>query len=316
MDQAINPKNQKWIITLIVLFLSIRIGHAQEFIPLWPEGKIPNSKGIKLEDSLANERIHRVGTPGMYAYFPSKEENKGSAVLICPGGGYARLAHDISGHQLAKWYNTMGVTAFVLYYRLPNSPDLIEKEKGPLQDAQRAIRLIRANASKWNILPNKVGAMGTSAGGHLVATLGTHLEDVSVIGDAVDSNAFSPDFMMLVSPVITMGVYTHKGSKEHLLGKNTNAEMVERYSAELQVTKDTPPTFIVHAYNDTGVKPENSLMFFEALLEHAVSASFHVFPFGGHSIALRNNPGSTNLWTTIAEQWLEEMGFLGHLKKQ
>lgn len=297
-------------IVAMLVFMVALPGYGQTFIPLWPEGKMPNSKGIKLEDSITNERIVQVGTPGMYAYFPSKEENKGSAVVICPGGGYWKLAHDISGHQLAKWFNTFGVTAFVLYYRLPNSPDLIEREKGPLQDAQRAIRAVRSNAVKWNIHPDKVGAMGTSAGGHLVATLSTHKEDVSAIGDAVDNNDYRPDFMMLISPVITMGDYTHKGSRDHLLGKNPSATMIERYSAELQVTQDTPPAFIVHAYNDTGVKPQNGLMFFEALLEHNVSATFHVFPFGGHSIALRNNPGSTNLWTLIAEQWLEEMGFL------
>src|SRR3954470_9231976 len=137
-----------------------------EFIPLYPKGKMPNSKGMNLTDSIANERIYRVGTPGMYAFFPSSAENKGAAVLICPGGGYERLAYVISGTQLAKWFNAIGISAFVLNYRLPNSPDLVQREIGPLQDAQRAIRIIRANAGKWGIKADKIGMQGSSAGGH------------------------------------------------------------------------------------------------------------------------------------------------------
>src|SRR3954471_16754662 len=140
-----------------------------EFIPLYPKGKMPNSKGLNLKDSITNERIYRVGKPGMYAFFPSSSENKGAAVLICPGGGYERLAYVISGTQLAKWFNAIGLSAFVLNYRLPNSPDLINRELGPLQDAQRAIRIIRANAGKWGIKTDKIGTQGSSAGGHLAS---------------------------------------------------------------------------------------------------------------------------------------------------
>src|SRR5215211_2444354 len=161
-------------------FINVR---AQEFIPLWPKGKMPNTKGMNLKDSIANERIFRVGTPGMYAFFPGTAENKGGAVVICPGGGYERLAYVISGLQLAKWFNTMGMSAFVLNYRLPNSPDLKQRETGPLQDAQRAMRVVRANAARWGIKPDKVGVQGSSAGGHLATLLGTHTEDVSAIGD-------------------------------------------------------------------------------------------------------------------------------------
>jgi|GEM_PF-2911451 len=145
----------------IFTFNSVRIV-AQEFIPLWPKGLMPNTKGKPLPDSIANERIYRVGTPGMYAFFTSKQENKGAAVIICPGGGYERLAYVISGLQLAKWFNTMGVNAFVLNYRLPNQDNLLQREIAPLQDAERAIRIIRSNALEWGIKPDKIGIMGSS----------------------------------------------------------------------------------------------------------------------------------------------------------
>jgi acetyl esterase/lipase len=251
-----------------------------------------------------------VGAPGMFAFFPSVQENKQCAVIICPGGGYHHLSYQISGFQLAKWFNTMGITAFVLNYRLPNSPDLAEPASGPLQDAQRAIRLIRANAAKWNLQQNKIGIMGVSAGGHLAASLGNIIDDVAAIGDSLNAVSFRPDFTILVSPVITMGQYTHKGSRENLLGKTPSKEMVDKYSMELQVKSTTPPCFIADAFNDKSVDPRNSLFFYQALLEKNISTSFHVFPQGGHNIALRNNPGSTQLWTTLCEQWLVEMGFL------
>lgn len=283
---------------------------AQEFIPLWPAGKMPNTKGMRLKDSINNERVYQVGTPGMFAFFPSIQENKQCAVIICPGGGYHHLSYQISGFQLAKWFNTMGISAFVLNYRLPNSPDLAHRETGPLQDAQRAIRIIRANAARWNLQQNKIGIMGVSAGGHLAASLGNVTGDVAAIGDSLDGVPFRPDFTILVSPVITMGAYTHKGSRENLLGKTPSKELVEKYSMELQVKPTTPPCFIADAFNDKGVDPRNSLFFYQALLEKNISTSFHVFPQGGHNIALRNNPGSTQLWTDLCEQWLVEMGFL------
>ena len=201
------------VLFALFLFLLADKAGAQEFIPLWPAGKMPNSKGMNLGDSIANERIFRVGTPGMYAFFPSTQENKGSAVVICPGGGYERLAYIISGTQLAKWFNTLGISAFVLNYRLPNSADLVEREKGPLQDAQRASRVIRANAKKWSIEPNKVGIQGSSAGGHLAALTSTTRADVSAIGDSLDALPFRPDFTILVSPVIDLDVFAHAGSR-------------------------------------------------------------------------------------------------------
>ncbi|MGI4869568.1 MAG: alpha/beta hydrolase [Janthinobacterium lividum] len=287
---------------------------AQEFLPLWPGKKMPNSKGLKLADKIENERILQVGTPGMYAFFTSKEENKGCAVLICPPGGYAKLTYLIGGTQLAKWFNTMGVSAFVLNYRLPTSPDLQDRSIGPEQDAQRAMRLIRAHAAGWKLDPARIGVMGESAGGHVASMLGTHPEDVSAVGDSLDRLPFAPNFMVLVSPVISMGQYAHLGSRDNLLGKNPPADLLQKFSNELHVTAATPPTFLVHAANDPTVNQRNSLLFYQALVEHDVPGSLHIFPQGGHAIALRNNPGSTSQWPTLCEAWLLEMGFLTEKK--
>lgn len=303
------------IFIVFVLILSWQTVRAQEFIPLWDKDKMPNSRGIRLEDKIENERIHQVGTPGMYAFFPSSQENKGAAVIICPGGGYSHLAYIISGTQLAKWFNSMGVSAFVLNYRLPTSPDLKERQLAPLQDAQRALRIVRSRAKEWSIKPDKIGVMGTSSGGHLAATLGTSTEDVSASGDALDKITFNPNFMILVSPVISMGIYAHAGSRKNLLGENPSKDLIEKYSAELQVKSATPPTFIVHAFDDKVVSVRNSLMFYEALLDKNISASIHIFPQGGHAIALRNNPGSTEQWTNLCEMWLVEMNFIPAVKK-
>ena len=302
--------NYKAAYLLVACVIGSLVVQAQEFIPLWPAGKMPNTKGMRLKDSINNERVYQVGVPGMFAFFPSLQENKQCAVIICPGGGYHHLSYQISGFQLAKWFNTMGIAAFVLNYRLPNSPDLAHREIGPLQDAQRAIRIIRANAARWNIQQNRIGIMGVSAGGHLAASLGNSVEDVAAIGDSLNATSFHPDFTILVSPVITMGDYAHKGSRENLLGNNPAKELVDKYSMELQVKPTSPPCFIADAFNDKGVDPRNSLLFYQALLDKNISTSFHVFPQGGHNIALRNNPGSTQLWTTLCEQWLAEMGFL------
>ncbi len=283
---------------------------AQEIVPIYPAGKMPNSKGTVVKEDIRDERIYTVETPAIRVFLPSDQENKGVGVLICPGGGYARIAYMASGTTLAKWFNTFGVAAFVLDYRLPTSPDLKDPSIGPLQDAQRAMRVIRANAAKWKLDPARIGVMGSSAGGHLAATLGTFTDDFAKVGDDPDALPFGPNFMILVSPVITMGEYTHSGSKTNLLGENPSQELIDRFSVEKQVTEKNPPTFIVHAANDSGVNVRNSLMFHAALIEKKVSASIHVFPFGGHAIAVRNNPGSTSNWTELCEMWMSEIGIL------
>ncbi|HSC54050.1 MAG TPA: alpha/beta hydrolase [Phnomibacter sp.] len=316
MRLQIPEKKMKCLVFIVIMSLSV-LSWGQlpatspekfaEFIPLYSKQQLPNSKGLAVTDSISNERIFRVGTPGMYAFYPSAQDNKSAAVLICPGGGYARLAYVISGTQLAKWFNTMGIAAFVLNYRLPNSPDLVQRELAPLQDAERAMKIIRANAGKWGINPDKIGVMGSSAGGHLAAMLGTMNEDVSLLKDSLDKVAYQPNFMILVSPVIDMGKYAHAGSRNNLLGENPSAANIEKFSAHKRVTAHTAPCFIVGAMNDNVVPPMNSLLFYQALLEQKVAASLHVFPQGAHAIALRNNPGSTDQWTSLCEAWMIEM---------
>jgi len=303
-------------IVIYILFTGFNSAMAQELIPLWPQGKIPNSKGIFMQDSIANERAYRIADPRMYAFFPSKDDNCGAAVVIYPGGGYTHITLNLGGFQLAKWFNTIGISAFVVAYRLPNSPDLIQKEIGPLQDAERALQIVRANASKWNIQKDKIGVMGTSSGGHLASLVGTTRDDVTSVKDTIDQYKFYPDFMILVSPVIDMGQYAHKGSRLSLLGLNPSNEMIEKYSTQNNVTEQTPPCFIADAFNDKTVKPQNSLLFYQALLDKHISTSFHVFPQGGHAINVNNTPGSTSLWKDLCEAWLKEMGFISFEKNK
>jgi acetyl esterase/lipase len=250
----------------------------------------------------------------MYAFLVPQSENKGTTVLICPGGGYERISHVYNGFNFAKWFNSKGINVFVLLYRLPQQQDLINKQTGPLTDAQRAVRMIRANAAKWNLSADRVGVMGISAGGHVASTLGTHFEDVSAVKDSLDAVNYRPDFMILLSPVITMAQYAHPRSRKIFLGKDSSKAAIERYSNELHVTSQTPPAFIVHAQNDSSVNVRNSLLFHTALIEKGVQASIHIFPQGGHRIGLVDNPGSTNLWLDLLFLWLNEQGFVAPKK--
>jgi acetyl esterase/lipase len=188
---------------------------------------------------------------------------------------------------------------------------MIQRETGPLIDAQRAMRYIRANAAKWGIKPDKIGIMGSSSDGHVAASAGTMNEDVSALKDSLDKYPYKPNFMVLVSPVIDLSTnYAHAGSVKNLLGPNPSDDLKKRYSVQLRVTADTPPCFIADAVNDKTVNPMNSLLFYQALLQNNVPVSFHAFPQGAHSIALRNNPGSTELWTQLCEMWLIEMNII------
>lgn len=295
-------------------FMMISRGWAQEFIPLWPQGQMPDSRGLRVSDSIANERVYRVGIPGFYAFFPSRDDNTGAAVIIFPGGGYTHLALNLGGFQVAKWFNTLGISAFVVKYRLPNSPDVVQSENAPLQDGQRAVQLVRAHAAAWNIDTGKVGVAGASAGGHLASWVGTATENITGLSDLVGNQSFKPDFMILVSPVIDMGVYAHRGSRESLLGKDPSPALIARYSTQNLVTTGTPPCFLADAFNDRTVSPENSLLFYQALLRHHIPTSFHVFPQGDHAININGTPGSASLWKELCEAWLEEMHFLSYQK--
>ncbi|MDW7691323.1 alpha/beta hydrolase [Flammeovirgaceae bacterium SG7u.111] len=295
------------IILLLLSFLYFTTASGQERIMLWKEGALPNSKGVEVKDSINNERLFQVDKPWITPFFTSNQENKGAAVLIIPGGGYHHLSFNISGYQMAKWFNTLGMNAFVLSHRLPLSPDLVKREIAPLQDAQRAMQIIRANAEKWGIDTTRVGVWGASAGGHLAASLSTIQEDYTQTSKGQLYHSYRPDFTILISPVIDLGEFAHRGSRDNLLGENPSKELVQKFSLQNQVSEYTPPTFVCHAFNDTGVSPQNSMLFFNALMDKGIaSSSLHIFPQGGHNIALRNNPGSTNLWTQLCESWLIE----------
>lgn len=286
---------------------------AQEHIHFWPVAKKPNCRGLDIKDSIANERVYMVNEPWMDHFAPEKPVSaQAPAILIIPGGGYARLAYEVSGNMLARWFNSLGMHAFVLYHRLPISPDLYIPETAPLQDGQRALRYIRSMASKWGIDPQKVGAMGCSAGGHLASSLATHDEDASTITDAFDELSYRPDFTILVSPVISLDwAITHKGSRQNLLGANADDEdLAKEYSSDLRVDDQTPPALLIHADNDPAVSPLNSIRYYMAMREHKRPASLHIFPQGGHNISLEPQPGSTQQWSVIAEAWLREMDIL------
>tara|TARA_R110002050_G_scaffold268550_1_gene410675 strand:- start:17335 stop:18225 length:891 start_codon:yes stop_codon:yes gene_type:complete len=282
----------------------------QEVLKLWSSGNMPNSKGIKLDRIENRERVTQMDIPEMYAFFTSKEENTGAAVLIFPPGGYQKLTYNIAGLQLAKWFNTFGVNAFVVMYRLPTSPDLQKPTFGPVTDGQRAIKIVRSNAQKWGINPNKIGVMGCSAGGGVAANLSTFIQDYSKISDSLDEVDFRPNFQILVSGTISMKQNFHKASHDALLGQDTSEVNESLFSAELNVSSQTPPAFIICASDDSVVNPLNSVKYYEALLKEKVMVALHVFSKGGHSIALRNNPKSTNLWTDLCEAWLMEIGVL------
>ena len=299
---------------LLMALMTVTL-QAQKIIPLW-QNNMPNSKGIVLKDSVVRERVVQVGIPAVHVYEPSKAERTGTAVLIIPGGGDVKLAHEISGIALAKWYNTLGVTAFVLIHRFPQSPDVIESYKAPLQDGQRALRYIRAHAEEYGIDIHKVGVMGCSAGGHLAASLCAIDEDWSKVGDALDAYSCKPSFAVLISPVISMDdAIVHKGSRTNLLGKREqDIALRNLFSLEKQVDGNTAPAILFHASNDKAVSPLNSIAYYTALYKAGIEkSSLHLFPVGGHAISLRAQRGSTVMWPELAEAWLIENGFLSPL---
>lgn len=304
----------KSILKALFVLLGIQLAaglQAQEKMALWPIGKMPNSKGLHAKDSIVKEYLFTTTEPRMYAYPAAKENNTGAAVLIVPGGGYLRLPADYSKNATALYYQSKGINVFVLCHRLPGSNDLISPEKAPLQDAQRAMRMIHANAAKWGIDTSRIGVGGTSAGGHVASSLGTHLEDISAIGDELDHYSFRPDFIILVSAVISFkeGI-AHKGSRDRLIGTTPPETFVELYSNENRVTKTTPPTLLIHGNDDKTVSSLNSVAFYQALKKEGISSSLHIFPYGGHGYTVNKNPGSANMWPEITLEWLREMKYI------
>ena len=277
-----------------------------ETIPLWIN-EIPGSKKSidYMEATVIKEgiidQVSKVSTPTLSVFLPEKPN--GSAMVICPGGGYAFLAITKEGYKAAKWLNSIGITAFVLKYRLPSDEIMIDKTIGPLQDAQEAIRYIRRNAKKWDINPQKVGVMGYSAGGHLASTLSTHYNNV--VYKAIDTTSAKPNFSVLVYPVISMNEkITHKGSRTNLLGSMPSTETIERYSNEKQINETTPPTFLVHAMDDKSVPVENSIEYFLALKKNNVLSEAHFYQTGKHGFGLGRDGTTSKYWTKHCEEWL------------
>lgn len=290
----------KNFILLFIVISNSTFAQTVTEMPLYV-GAIPGAKQSLVKEHIifvnGGVRISSVILPTLTKFSPGKPN--GMSVIICPGGGYGRLAIDHEGVEVAKAFNQIGVTAFVLKYRLPNDSIMTDKTKGPLQDAQEAIRMIRKQAAAWGLNPAKIGIMGFSAGGHLAATAATHF---NVMADAAakDTTSVRPDFAILIYPVISFDdSITHKGSKTNLLGKDPTAEQTKLFSNELQVTKNSPPAFLVHAGDDGTVPVENSIRYYQACIKNKVPAELHVYPKGGHGFGLNNK--------TTADKWFDRL---------
>jgi acetyl esterase/lipase len=244
----------------------------------------------------------------IYIFLPTREKATGTAVLICPGGGYAALAFGHEGNAIASWLNDNGIAGIILKYRLPS--DLIMKDKsiGPLQDAQEAMRIIRRNAVAWNIDPKKVGVIGFSAGGHLASTLSTHYADK--VYDVADTISARPDFSLLIYPVITMdSSFTHAGSRKNLIGDKPSDEAIKSFSNELQVNEKTPPAFMVHSADDQTVPVKNSIVYYEQLVKYKIPSELHIFQKGGHGYGLGGSKDTQSAWPGLCINWLKASGF-------
>jgi acetyl esterase/lipase len=284
-------------LTLLTSFLSTFGQEVPRAVPLWTSGA-PGSLGSGTND-----------IPTLTPYLVTGTQGVPAAMVVCPGGGYGGLAaHE--GHDYALWLNGQGISAFVLKYRLGSQG---YRHPVMLQDAARAVRLVRSRATEWRIDVKRVGIMGSSAGGHLASTLLTHF-DAGNPGatDPVDRESSRPELGILCYPVITMGEFTHAGSRQNLLGKEPSADLIRLLSNELQVTKETPPCFLWHTWEDTAVKVENSLEFAAALRRAGVLFDLHIYEKGRHGLGLGDKPPFANPhpWVNDCRFWLKARGFV------
>ena len=296
-------KKLGFIVTLILVNLIF----AQEKITLWPKGQMPNSKGLSIKTEEKDGRIVQIKEPELFAFLPPIEERKPMAVIVIPGGGYYKLTYNLGGYQIAKWFNTLGISAFVLNYRLPISPDVKQREIAPLQDIQAAIKYIRKNAYQYGISPDQVGVIGTSAGGHLAASVSNITVDYTEQKGDWASISTVPNFAILVSPVIDLGEFAHVGSRKSLLGENASQEKISEYSMQNRVTDKTPPTLLIHAQNDKTVPVMNSIMYYQAMTKNKVKGALFIFPEGAHKIGITNTSELTDNWKKLCSDWLKSL---------
>jgi acetyl esterase/lipase len=279
------------LLSIAVLRAQAPSGPAPEL--LWPNGA-PGALGTADEDK-----------PSLTPYL-AKSPN-GTAVIVCPGGSYMHLAMDHEGVQVARWLNSLGISAFVLQYRLGpkyHHPAMIN-------DAQRAIRTVRSRATALHIDPSRIGIWGFSAGGHLASTAATHFDAGNPSApDPIDRAGSRPDFAILAYPVISFGEFAHVGSRDNLLGKNPDPKLVEDLSNDLRVTAQTPPTFLFHTTTDTTVPVENSVRFYLALRKAGVPAEMHIFQNGPHGVGLAPTDATLSAWSGLLANWLRERGLL------
>lgn len=280
-------------------------------LPLWPEG-VPDAKPALGPNKVDEDgRTTNITEPTLTVYPAAVDRPNGTAVIICPGGGYVRQSTRREGEQYAHWLSTLGITSFVLTYR--------QQEFGhpaPLRDVLRAVRLVRSQAARFRVQPERIGVMGSSAGGHLAATAGTLYEHpLGRTGAELDKTSARPDFLMLMYPVIAMeGPAMHAGSRKALLGAAPKAADLELMSPERQVTAQTPPTLLIHTQADQAVPVENSILFYQALTRHKVPAEMYLFEQGSHGMGMRDGLGTASSWPRRAEEWLKMRGLLDRAK--
>jgi acetyl esterase/lipase len=265
-----------------------------ETVLLWPDGA-PGAAGSEDADR-----------PALTIFLPPSPS--GTGVVVCPGGGYGHLAVDHEGKQIGEWLNSLGIAAFVLKYRI--APRY--RHPAPLADAQRAIRYVRHRAGDFGLAPDRIGIWGFSAGGHLASTAGTHFDGGDpASADPVDRVSSRPDFLILAYPVISLATeYVHKGSRRNLLGDSPPPGLVESLSNERQVTARTPPTFLFHTNEDTGVPAENSVLFYLALRKAGVPAELHIYERGRHGVGLAAKDPVLSSWPERLADWFRTRGLL------
>jgi acetyl esterase/lipase len=279
---------------------------AAAVVPIWPEG-VPGLLTTAGPEVEGDARVSNVHTPTLTAYLAPERQNTGTAVIVCPGGAYRRLAIDKEGTDVAIWLNGLGVSTFILKYRMQEYG-----HPAPLRDVLRAVRLLRSQAARWKIAPNRIGVMGFSAGGHLASSAGTLFDaPEGRTGAELDRVSARPDFLVLVYPVITMSApYAHVGSRQSLMGTDPSPSLIARLSTNMKVTKDTPPAFLVHGGTDQSVPPENSVLFYSALRSAGVPAELHLYQEGAHGIGLEPNHGPISEWPKRCAEWLAVRGLL------